>query len=307
MRGPTDDQIFSTWRDQEAALLPVLHAFHDRDGFLSDEAIRGIGRALKIPLAELFGTVTFYHHFSRIPEGAQAPRVCTGPVCRLRGADALLDAMRKDGATPMACSGRCDEPIPVLRGHETWLGSLSTELIRRSSPLPAVNPAGVEECVFRHIREPGRATLTGYRKSHGYLALDQARALSPAALRERITESKLAGRGGAGFPTGLKWKAVAEAPAARKFVVCNADEGEPGCFKDRALMDHDPHALLEGMAIAGHATGAQLGIIYLRYEYPETLRTLQVAIDEALAAGLIGKAHGFEIIVRRGAGAYICG
>jgi NADH-quinone oxidoreductase subunit F len=111
----------------------------------------------------------------------------------------------------------------------------------------------------------------------------------------------------------VKWKAVAEAPGEPKSIVCNADEGEPGCFKDRAIMDHDPHALIEGMLLAAYATGAPQGFIYLRYEYPETTGILQRAIDEALAAGWLGKriqgkeGFDFRLEIRRGAGAYICG
>jgi NADH-quinone oxidoreductase subunit F len=129
---------------------------------------------------------------------------------------------------------------------------------------------------------------------------------------EFIRQSQLAGRGGAGFPTGLKWKAVAEAEGEPKSIVCNADEGEPGCFKDRAILDYDPFAVIEGMTIAAYATGATRGFIYLRYEYPETQQTLQRAIDEAYAAGLLGAnildgPLSFELYIRRGAGAYICG
>ncbi len=124
--------------------------------------------------------------------------------------------------------------------------------------------------------------------------------------------SGLAGRGGAGFPTGRKWRAVAQAEGAPKSIVCNADEGEPGCFKDRVLMDYDPLAVIEGMTIAGYATGAHRGFLYLRYEYPETTEVLQGAIREAEAAGLLGanilgSGFDFHLYVRRGAGAYICG
>jgi NADH-quinone oxidoreductase subunit F len=148
--------------------------------------------------------------------------------------------------------------------------------------------------------------------TEGFAGLKKALSATPEELITLITESKLAGRGGAGFPTGLKWKAVREAAGEKKWIVCNADEGEPGCFKDRALMDHDPLAMIEGMILAGYATGAQTGIIYLRYEYPETLRILEDAIAECEAAGWLGNNiassdYGFKLYVRRGAGAYICG
>ena len=136
--------------------------------------------------------------------------------------------------------------------------------------------------------------------------------MTPAELVELVTDSGLAGRGGAGFPTGVKWKAVAEAPGHPKTIVCNADEGEPGCFKDRCLMDYDPHGVVEGMVLAGYATGAARGFIYLRYEYPETEGVLAQALSDARDAGLLGPGvlgtdFSFELYVRRGAGAYICG
>ena len=306
---PSDESLVEHWRHAEAPLLPLLHAFHDRDGYLSEETIRAVAQALRIPLAELFGTVTFYHHFARKAPGQHAPRVCTGPICRHKGAEDLLEALKPFGATAMPCSGRCDQPIPVLEGHTTKIGTGPQDLAPTPSPLPPPNPGGLPECVFAHIRDKGRATLSGYG---GYSALEKALQSSPEDLVRLVTDSKLAGRGGAGFPTGLKWKAVAEAPGAPKTIVCNADEGEPGCFKDRAVMDHDPHALLEGMLLAAYATGATRAFVYLRYEYPETLQILTRALDEAKAAGLagskiLGRDFSCELYIRRGAGAYICG
>ena len=300
------------WRREPAPLLPLLHAYHDRDSYLSDEAIREISDGLRIPLAELFGTITFYHHLSRIESGKEAPRVCTGPVCCLNGAEQMLQALDGEGATSMPCAGRCDEPIPVLKGDDVLVGLDAAGLELRSAPLPVPNPGGCEECVFAAIRKPGRSGLDGYRTTGGYEGLEKAVSdLTSAQLLELIDDSQLAGRGGAGFPTGQKWRAVADAPRTPKTIVCNADEGEPGCFKDRAILDFDPHAVIEGMLLAAYATGATRGFIYLRYEYPETQRILERALAEATAAGLLGErilgAFDFELYVRRGAGAYICG
>ena len=213
----------------------------------------------------------------------------------------------------MPCSGRCDDMVPVLKGDQVLVGPDVASLEPRKSPLPAPNPGGIEECIFKFIREPGRSSLEGYKATGGYEGLAKAIQSPPEALFELVADSRLAGRGGAGFPTGMKAKAVAEADRFPKAVVCNADEGEPGCFKDRAIMDHDPHAMLEGMILGAYATGATRGFIYLRYEYPETFGVLQQAIDEAEAAGLLGKnilgKDGFDFTIRiiRGAGAYICG
>jgi NADH-quinone oxidoreductase subunit F len=299
MPSPTDQELTERWQGEPAPLLPLLHAFHDRDGHLSDAALGAISTALSIPLAELYGTATFYHHFSRAPGGRIAPRVCTGPVCALRGSGEILAALQ--GAAPMPCAGRCDAPIPVLVDGQVCTGqSLNPE----PSPLPPPNPGGAEECVFARIREPGRASLPGYLRTGGYEGLQKALEMEPAALVQLLIDSKLAGRGGAGFPTGLKWRAVAEAPGTPKTIVCNADEGEPGCFKDRAVLDYDPHAVIEGMLIAAHAAGASRGFIYLRYEYPETFQILERAIAEA--APYLEDCS-FRLHLRRGAGAYICG
>ncbi len=308
---PTTDELIERAKSEPAPLLPLLHRLHDRDGHLSEEALRAVAKGLRIPLADLFGTVTFYHHFAREPGGHDAPRVCTGPVCALNGAEALCDAIER--ATPMPCSGRCDDPIPVLRGNRTLVGTSADRLEIHPTPVPPPAPTGVAECVFQHIREPGRATLEGYRATGGYAALEHVLStMTPEEVIELLDESGLAGRGGAGFPTGRKWRAVRDAEGGPKTVVCNADEGEPGCFKDRALMDYDPHAVLEGMAIACFATGAPRAFLYLRYEYPETEHILTSAIRDAEEAGLLGvdvlgSGVDIRIHVVRGAGAYICG
>jgi len=309
----TDKEIIAKWKNETAPLLPVLHAFHDRDDHISEDAIRTVSAELKIPIAELFATITFYHHFSRELPGKQAPRVCTGNVCCLNGGKELLEELKSEGATPMPCVGRCDEMVPVIKGNQVLVGKDSASLECRKSPLPVPNPGNLEECIFRYIRKKDRSTLNGYQNNHGYAALRQTIESSPENIMDLITESKLAGRGGAGFPTGLKWKSVAEANGTPKTIVCNADEGEPGCFKDRAIMDHDPHALIEGMIIAAYSTGSNRGFIYLRYEYPETEGILQKAIDEAVENKLLGKrilgveGFDFDLQIRRGAGAYICG
>ena len=307
----SDRDLVARWKNEPAPLLPLLHAFHERDGYLSEEALRVVSKGLRIPLADLYGTVTFYHHFSRVEGGRGRPRVCDGPICKLKGADELLGEL--DGATAMPCAGRCDDPIPVLRADHYLVGAPGQELRETPAPFPAPNPGGREECCFAHLRDEARVTLAGYRDTGGYRAL--ARALqeqTPGEVLDVVDASGLAGRGGAGFPTGRKWRAVAEASGEPKTIVCNADEGEPGCFKDRVLMDYDPHAVLEGMALAAYATGATRGFIYLRYEYPHTQAILERAMAEAtgdglLGAGILGTDFAFHIYVRRGAGAYICG
>jgi formate dehydrogenase iron-sulfur subunit len=155
-------------------------------------------------------------------------------------------------------------------------------------------------------------SIDDYRALGGYAGLERAIALGPEATIEEVTASGLRGRGGAGFPTGVKWKTVFDAPAHRKYIVCNADEGDSGTFADRMVMEGDPFMLIEGMAIAGLAVGASHGFIYIRSEYPHAVRAMDRAIITARANGLLGpsllgSAHAFDMEVRVGAGAYVCG
>lgn len=155
-------------------------------------------------------------------------------------------------------------------------------------------------------------SLDDYRAHDGYAGLERALAMSPDAIVDAVTESGLRGRGGAAFPTGIKWRTVLGQQTRQKFVACNADEGDSGTFADRMLMEGDPFSLIEGMTIAGLAVGATLGYVYLRVEYPHAYRTLLTAIATAREAGLLGRnlrgsGRDFDIEVRLGAGAYICG
>ena len=315
MQAATNDELVAKWRRRPAPLLPLLHALHERDGHLSEEALRAVAAGLEIPVADLFGTVTFYHHFARTPEQGARPRVCDGPACRYAGAGEVMQELRASGRdpAPMPCPGRCDAPVPVFLSGAVLTARPGKPLQSRAPPLPPAPAPGAEECVFAGIRAPGRARLGEYRRQGGYEALARAVAdMTPEQVIDQMDRSELAGRGGAGFPTGRKWRAVREAAGSPKTVVCNADEGEPGCFKDRVLMDCDPHAVIEGMLLAGYATGAERGFVYLRFEYPGTHRVLAAAAAEAEEAGLLGasvlgSAFSFRLMVRRGAGAYICG
>jgi NADH-quinone oxidoreductase subunit F len=155
-------------------------------------------------------------------------------------------------------------------------------------------------------------SLDAYVQSNGYLGLRRALKIGPAAVVKAVADSKLMGRGGAAFPTGRKWEAVAAQTTRPHFLVCNADESEPGTFKDRVLMNGDPFAIVEGMTIAAYATGCEQGFVYIRGEYPLAAQRMQHAIDEARKAGYLGtdilrSGVRFDIEVRRGAGAYICG
>ena len=162
-----------------------------------------------------------------------------------------------------------------------------------------------EKILTRSFARPESHTMAAYRESGGYTALERARQMEPAAIVEEVKTSNLRGLGGAGFPTGAKWSFIPKNHSGPVYLVVNADEGEPGTFKDRYLLERDPHALIEGMLIAARAIRSRLGFVYIRGEYVEPWRRFGGAVREAYAAGLLGSE--FDIVVHRGAGAYICG
>ncbi|HXG79309.1 MAG TPA: NADH-ubiquinone oxidoreductase-F iron-sulfur binding region domain-containing protein, partial [Methyloceanibacter sp.] len=155
-------------------------------------------------------------------------------------------------------------------------------------------------------------SLDDYRAHGGYKGLEKAIAIGPEAIVEEVVTSGLRGRGGAGFPTGIKWRTVAQTPPQQKYIVCNADEGDSGTFADRMIMEGDPFVLIEGMTIAGIAVGASYGYVYIRSEYPHAVEAMEIAIQKARERGLLGKRiagsrYDFDMEVRVGAGAYVCG
>ena len=162
-----------------------------------------------------------------------------------------------------------------------------------------------ETVLMRNFSNPDSHTLNAYRAAGGYAAWDRAREMEPAAITEEMKKANLRGLGGAGFPTGAKWSFIPKNHTGPVYLVVNADEGEPGTFKDRYLLERDPHALIEGMLIAARAIRSDKGFIYIRGEYVQPWRRFSAAVKEAYDAGLLGR--GFDVVVHRGAGAYICG
>ncbi|HHN64993.1 MAG TPA: NADH-quinone oxidoreductase subunit F, partial [Nitrospirae bacterium] len=170
----------------------------------------------------------------------------------------------------------------------------------------------MEKVLLKDIDRPETASVSGYEASGGYQALRKAFELEPKAIIEEVKKSGLRGRGGAGFPTGMKWDFASRDPKFPKYLLCNADEGEPGTFKDRPILEKNPHLLIEGMIISAYALQTERGYIYLRGEYPHAREVLEKAISEAYEAGylgedILGKGFRFDLSVHQGAGAYICG
>ncbi len=214
------------------------------------------------------------------PEG----RIGYGPV-KVADIESLLDAGMLDGGKHALSLGLVED-IPFFK-KQTRL-------------------------TFARVGIVDPRSLEDYRAHGGYQGLDKALAVGPEAIVEEVTNSGLRGRGGAGFPTGIKWRTVAQTPPQQKYIVCNADEGDSGTFADRMIMEGDPFVLIEGMTIAGIATGATYGYIYIRSEYPHAVEAMEIAIREARQAGMLGQSvagsdYGFDMEVRVGAGAYVCG
>ena len=333
-------------RERRHLLLPALHAAQSRVGWLSEGALNYICTRLSVPPADAWGVATFYALFSTTPRPRRVLHVCDDIACKCAGADALIAGLEKTAGPAYhpptgkhvevgeytwmrsPCLGMCDQapaallqeagPMPAERLlGATTLDSLGALL--RGGAGAAVSPqrrgapvAGERRLLTARIGDVDPTSLDAYRKSGGYRALEAALAMGAERVIAEVTASKLLGRGGAAFPTGRKWDAVARQPTRPHYLVCNADESEPGTFKDRILMEGDPFALVESMTIAGFATGCDVGYLYVRGEYPLANERVRGAVEQARMAGLLGEnvmgsGVRFDIEIRRGAGAYICG
>jgi len=322
--------------ERRSLLLPALHALQHREGWISPGGLNYISRRLGVPPAEVFGVATFYALFSVEKRPKTVVHVCDDVVCRVNGATEVALACRESIGPAheeneglmwikSPCLGLCERAPAVLvqkagkgRANEA-LAPATPEWVRASlddqkidmEPEPAVGPRNGRRLLARvGVVDP--TSLDGYRALGGYTALRRAVDIGPALTIREIKDAKLLGRGGAAFPTGVKWEAVAQQPARPHYVVCNADESEPGTFKDRVVMEGDPFSLVEAMTIAGFAMAAEKGFIYLRGEYPLAKARLENAIAKAYARGFLGDnvmgtGFRFDLELRCGAGAYICG
>jgi NADH-quinone oxidoreductase subunit F len=264
---------------------------------VSEGALGYASRRLSVPPAEAYGVASFYALLSLEEKPADVTHVCTDLSCALKG------AVVGPGEHASPCLGLCERAPARYRtvaGEEPFEEQLPAE----SPPLPQLVLNRHEDLrLLRRIADGVDPTsLDAYVAAGGFAALARARELGAAGVIAEVTDSRLLGRGGAAFPTGVKWRAVLDQPAEPHYVVCNADESEPGTFKDRVLMESDPFALVESIAVAGLATGSRKAFVYIRAEYPLAHQRVQAAID-ASAPHL----DGFEIDLRIGAGAYVCG
>jgi NADH-quinone oxidoreductase subunit F len=318
-------------RARRQFLLPALHAVQDAVGSVSKGALGYISERLTVPPAEAYGVATFYALIDTRPRPATLIHVCDDIVCSRYGADGLKQSIEAElgstggngsgvGWVPSPCLGQCDR-APAAMVHRAGAGYQNvapaepgtlTGLRFDELPPGLIHQDPSTLTLLRRIGVVDPESLDAYRGSGGYETLTQAISLGRQGVIEALERSGLKGRGGAAFPIGLKWRGVADAGGDIKYVIANGDESEPGTFKDRILMEGDPFAVVEAMTIAGFATGATKGFAYVRGEYPIAERRLVGAVEQARGAGLLGSdvagaGFDFDIEIRRGAGAYICG
>ncbi|MGQ9485971.1 MAG: NAD(P)H-dependent oxidoreductase subunit E [Desulfosoma sp.] len=339
-------EILDRYRGTKGALLPLLSEVQAACGqWLPANVLAWIADEMDVHLSYLYGIATFYTVLALEPRGRFIVRVCESPACHILGKDTVLEALcaelgvaegqtTPDGLFTLelsSCLGVC-EVAPAMQINEVVYGNLTREKIQEV--IERYRRGDVVD--YRTLPGSGGRVRTGWeihRRAlllHGvgdinpeslddYLAIGGYEALrkvvlgmTPEQVVEEVKESGLRGRGGAGFPTGMKWSFTLPLKAPEKYIICNADEGEPGTFKDRYIMEGNPHRLLEGLIIAGYAIGACKGFVYVRGEYALSMHRLRLAVEQARERGFLGErilgtSFSFDVEIRSGAGAYVCG
>lgn len=335
-------QLIGRYPVKRSALIPMMMYAQDEYGHLSDEILEEIARRLELNMTEVTETLAYYSMLRRKPAGKNHVQVCTNVSCQLRGGFEIMAhvekrlGIRNRQTTPngifsleeVECIGACSG-APAMQVNYDFYENLTPEKVdavldqyaagKHPAPVPVISgslhePApGEVRVISQRFGVRDSRTLKVYRELEGYQALEKAlKEMTPDQIIDEMKKSNLRGRGGAGFPTGMKWSFVPKNSPKPKYIVANADESEPGTSKDRPLMEMDPHALIEGMVIAGKAIDSHQGYIYVRGEYRYILDILDVAIGEAYKAGYLGKnilgtGFDFELCSHTGAGAYECG
>src|ERR1700694_1324065 len=336
------EKLQNSYPVKRSALIPMLMYAQDEYGCVSDEMIAELGRRLELNNVQIEETLAYYSMLHRKPWGKHHVQICTNVACMLKGGNELLDRAKKrleighkettaDGVFSLEeveCIGACTG-APAMQVNYDFYENLTVERTTQifealeAGRKPQTSTPITGSVKERHPAEvPVISRLFGVKDSHKlevYLAHDgykgMARALkelTPEQVVDEVKKSNLRGRGGAGFPTGMKRRFVPKESAKPKYILCNADESEPGTCKDRPLMEMMPHQLIEGVVIAGRAVGSHQGYIYVRGEYRYVLDILDEAIEEAYMAGyrrknILGSGFDFDLVTHTGAGAYECG
>jgi NADH-quinone oxidoreductase subunit F len=280
-----------------------------RQGVTLADAAAELARAAGRPAAPLLAAANSHADLLASPA---ATRVCRGTSCELRGAAAVAETLSHDGPVrPVHCLGYCHRSPAVLdAGGHVWVDVEPDRIVGELGQTPALPAPPRVECrapepiVTRRIGRGDFAPLSKAVADGAWRTLERARSLGPEGVLRELERSGERGRGGAGFPTAAKWRRAAAAPGADKVVIANGDEGDPGSFLDRVLLERDPHGVLEGLALCALAVGARRGIVFIRSEYPRALRRVRAAVAEAERAGVLGT---LPVSVVEGFGSYVCG
>jgi NADH-quinone oxidoreductase subunit F len=331
-------ELIERYEHPKAAMLPVLWLVQQDQGYISPQAEAWVGRLVGVSVAHVREVTSFYNMFHTKPMGRRELRVCTSLPCVLRGANDVLERIKGNlnigvsettpgnevTLTEVECLCAC-EMAPMAQLDERFVGPLKSDsvdcIIRdalmepgtESAPEPQPFICSDGPVLSTRFKDPEGTWFEAYAADGGYRAARTALiSMTPEQVTDEVSKAKLRGLGGAGFPTGRKWSFIPRQTAKPKYLVVNADEGEPGTFKDRYILERDPHALLEGILIAAHAIGSHKAYVYIRGEYFRPAKRLQRAIDEAYSHGWLGKniqgtAFDLDVVIHRGAGAYICG
>jgi len=336
------EKLQTAYPVKRSALIPMMMCAQDELGCVSDEMIAEIAGRLDLHTVQVEETLAYYSMLHRKPMGKHHVQVCTNVACMLRGGYELLDHAKRrleignkettqDGMFSLEeveCMGACTGAPAVEVNYDFYENMTPAKFDRVIEDLDKGRKPAPEPVISGalHDRNPLETPLLSarwgikdsrkidvYLKNGGYKSLEKAlKEMNPASVIDEVKKSNLRGRGGAGFPTGMKWSFVPKDSPKARYVICNADEAEPGTCKDRPLMEMDPHQLIEGMIIAGRAIGSNQGFIYIRGEYRYIQAIVQEAVDEAYQRGYLGKnildsGFDFGLIVHTGAGAYECG
>jgi NADH-quinone oxidoreductase subunit F len=336
-------ELLGRYPIKRSALIPMMLYAQDQFGHLGDDILEEIAGRLDLNMTEVTETLAYYSMLHRKPIGKYHVQVCTNISCMLRGGNDIykhlqtrLEIGNKETTATgtfsleeVECIGACTG-APAMQVNYDFYENLDNDQVddileqlqvgKKPKPVPQITGAIKERdpaevpVISRRWGIPNSRTLDVYRKHDGYLALEKAlKEMTPDQIIDEVKKSNLRGRGGAGFPTGMKWSFVPKETGGKpKYILCNADESEPGTCKDRPLMELDPHQLIEGVVIAGRAVNAAKGYIYIRGEYRYVLDIVDAALAEAYARGYVGKnilgsGFDFDVVTHTGAGAYECG
>ena len=302
--------IFLFWRLGVSSLIQNLLEIQKRDGWLSDEALRSLSAELGVPLHRLEGLTTFYTHFRRSPPRGARLEICRDLSCELAGGREICERLKSQASSEqeveiveVSCLGRCDQaPAASIDGK-----TVNTRDLKNAND--ARTQASSAEELPPRLWESMQLYPTSAQR---YGTLRNMLGVEPEKLSAELEDSGLRGMGGAAFPTGRKWGLVAGAPPGTRHVIANADESEPGSFKDREILFSLPHLLIEGMALAAYCVGAERGTVFIRHEYEPERRSVERAIKEAralgaLGQGIFGSQFNFDVEIFVSPGGYILG